>query len=296
MQQLQGKTALITGASRGIGRAIASKLAAEGADIALTHLSSDEQGQAAATALRSLGGKVLVYRSDASDFAAVATLVQNVVKEFGRLDILVNNAGIRLQKDVINTTIEEWDRMMAVNLTSVFLGCKFALPHMLKQSSGAIVNVASVSGLNPLPDRAAYCANKAGVIGLTRQMALQYSRKGVRVNAVCPGATMTPFARDAMAKTGDPAAAEAGFSARMPIGRFGEPEEIANSIAYLASEEASFITGAILDVDGGNMPEFDVEGPEVNVDTGTETVEVPTLDVDVDGPDDAAGEPVTGDE
>ena len=141
---------------------------------------------------------------------------------------------------------------MAVNLTAVFLGCKFALPHMLKQASGAIVNVASAAGLNPLPNRAAYCANKAGVIGLTRQMALQYARQGVRVNAVCPGSTLTPFVRGVLTNTGDPAAAEAAVSERLPIGRFGRPEEIANAIAYLASDEASFITGSILDVDGGS--------------------------------------------
>ena len=123
---------------------------------------------------------------------------------------------------------------------------------MLKQASGAIVNVASTAGLNPLANRAAYCANKAGVIGLTRQMALQYSRKGVRVNAVCPGSTKTPFFKEAMAKLSDPEAVEAASRARLPIGRLGEPEEIANSIAYLASEEASLITGAILDLDGGN--------------------------------------------
>ena len=235
------RSVIVTGARGGIGESTAKKF-----------LDLGDQVYGVDLALNDTPHDFVEVICDVSDPDAVSGLVERVVNETGRIDVLINNAGIRVEKDVINTTIEEWDRMMAVNLTSVFLGCKFALPHMLKQSSGAIVNVASVSGLNPLPDRAAYCANKAGVIGLTRQMALQYSRKGVRVNAVCPGATMTPFARDAMAKTGDPAAAEAGFSARMPIGRFGEPEEIANSIAYLASEEASFITGAILDVDGGN--------------------------------------------
>ena len=140
---------------------------------------------------------------------------------------------------------------MAVNLTAVFLGSKFALPHMLKQAPGAIVNFASAAGLNPIPNRAAYCANKAGVIGLTRQMALQYARQGVRVTAVCPGPTMTPFGRKSLAAQADPAAAEASVSARLPIGRIAESEEIANAIAYLASDEASFITGSILDVDGG---------------------------------------------
>ena len=235
------RSVIVTGARGGIGESTAKKFLdlgdhVYGVDLALNDTPHD----------------FVEVICDVSDPDAVSGLVERVVNETGRIDVLVNNAGIRLEKDVINTTIEEWDRMMAVNLTSVFLGCKFALPHMLKQSSEAIVNVASTSGLNPLPNRAAYCANKAGVIGLTRQMALQYSRKGVRVNAVCPGSTKTPFFKEAMAKLSDPAAVEAASRARLPIGRLGEPEEIANSIAYLASEEASFITGAILDVDGGN--------------------------------------------
>ena len=135
---------------------------------------------------------------------------------------------------------------MAVNLSAVFLGCKFALPHMLKQAFGAIVNVASTAGLNPLPNKAAYCANKAGVIGLTRQMALQYARQGVRVNAVCPGTTKTPFVRGVLTKTGDPAVAEAAISARLPIGRCAEPDELANlgslsgGLFPLAEEERSW--------------------------------------------------------
>ena len=235
------RTVIVTGARGGIGEATARKFMKLGDRVYGTDLAFGETPH-----------DFIEVICDVTDPDAVSGLVERAVSETGRIDVLVNNAGIRVEADVINTTIEEWDRMMAVNLTAVFLGCKFALPHMLKQSSGAIVNVASTSGLNPIPDRAAYCANKAGVIGLTRQMALQYSRKGVRVNAVCPGATMTPFARDTMAKMGDPAAAEAAFSARMPIGRFGGSEEIANAIAYLASDEASFITGSILDVDGGS--------------------------------------------
>ena len=235
------RTVIVTGARGGIGEATAKKF-----------LELGDQVYGADLALNETPHDFVEVICDVSDPDAVSGLVERVVSETGRIDVLVNNAGIRVSKDVINTTIEEWDRMMAVNLTSVFLGCKFALPHMLKQASGAIVNVASTAGLNPIPDRAAYCANKAGVIGLTRQMALQYSRQGVRVNAVCPGSTVTPFTRDAMAKTGDPEAAEAAFSARLPIGRIARAEEQANAIAYLASDEASFITGSILDVDGGN--------------------------------------------
>ena len=235
------RTVIVTGARGGIGEATARKFLELGDRVYGTDLAFDETPH-----------DFIEVICDVTDPDAVSGLVERAVSETGRIDVLVNNAGIRVEKDVINTTIEEWDRMMAVNLTAVFLGCKFALPHMLKQASGAIVNVASTSGLNPLPNRAAYCANKAGVIGLTRQMALQYARQGVRVTAVCPGSTMTPFVRGAIAKTGDPAAAEAAFSERLPIGRFGRSEEIANAIAYLASDEASFITGSILDVDGGN--------------------------------------------
>jgi NAD(P)-dependent dehydrogenase (short-subunit alcohol dehydrogenase family) len=235
------RTVIVTGARGGIGEATARKFMKLGDRVYGTDLAFGETPH-----------DFIEVICDVTDPDAVRGLVERAVSETGRIDVLVNNAGIRVEADVINTTIEEWDRMMAVNLTAVFLGCKFALPHMLKQASGAIVNVASAAGLNPLPNRAAYCANKAGVIGLTRQMALQYARQGVRVNAVCPGSTLTPFARDAMAKTGDPAAAEAAVSERLPIGRFGRPEEIANAIAYFASDEASFITGSILDVDGGN--------------------------------------------
>ena len=238
----EGRTVIVTGARGGIGEATANKFLSLGDRVYGTDLSFDESSP----------HEYIEVVCDVADSNAVSGVVERVMSETGRIDVLVNNAGIRVEKDVIDTTIEEWDRMMAVNLTAVFLGCKFALPHMLKQASGAIVNVASTSGLNPLPNRAAYCANKAGVIGLTRQMALQYARQGVRVNAVCPGATLTPFARDAMAKTGDPAAAEAAVSERLPIGRMAESGEIANAIAYLASDEASFITGSILDVDGGN--------------------------------------------
>ena len=235
------RTVVVTGAGRGIGASIARKFLDLGDRVYGADFAFDEAPRELVEAV-----------CDVTDPDAVSGLVELVVRETGRIDVLVNNAGIRVEADVIGTTIEDWDRLMAVNLRAVFLGCKFSLPHMLEKASGAIVNVASVAGLNPLPDRAAYCASKAGVIGLTRQMALQYARQGIRVSAVCPGPTLTPFARRRMEESADPEAEAAAFAARLPVGRFAEPKEIASAIAFLASDEASFITGSVLDVDGGN--------------------------------------------
>ena len=235
------RTVIVTGAGRGIGASIARKFLDLGDRVYGVDLAFDEAPC-----------EVVEAVCDITDPDAVRELVERVVRETGRVDVLVNNAGIRVEADVIDTTIEDWDRLMAVNLTAVFLACKFALPHMVEQGSGAIVSVASVAGLNPIPDRAAYCASKAGVIGLTRQMALQYARRGIRVSAVCPGPTLTPFTRRYRERFGDPEAESAAFAGRLPVGRFAAPEEIANAIAFLASDDASFITGSVLDVDGGN--------------------------------------------
>ena len=235
------RTVIVTGAGRGIGASTARKFLDLGDRVYGADLAFDEAPCELVEAV-----------CDVTDPDAVSGLMERAVGETGRIDVLVNNAGIRVEADVIGTTIEDWDRLMAVNLRAVFLGCKFALPHMLEQASGVIVSVASVAGLNPIPDRAAYCASKAGVIGLTRQMALQYARQGIRVSAVCPGPTLTPFARRRMEESADPEAEAAAFAARLPVGRFAAPEEIASAIAFLASGEASFITGSVLDVDGGN--------------------------------------------
>ena len=235
------RTVIVTGAGRGIGASTARKFLDLGDRVYGADLAFDEAPC-----------ELVEASCDVTDPDAVSGLMERAVGETGRIDVLVNNAGIRVEADVIGTTIEDWDRLMAVNLRAVFLGCKFALPHMLEQASGVIVSVASVAGLNPIPDRAAYCASKAGVIGLTRQMALQYARQGIRVSAVCPGPTLTPFARRRMEESADPEAEAAAFAARLPVGRFAEPKEIASAIAWLASDEASFITGSVLDVDGGN--------------------------------------------
>ncbi len=237
------RTVIVTGAGRGIGAATARKFLGLGDRVYGADLAFDEAPPGLVEAV-----------CDIADPDAASGLAERAADETGRIDVLVNNAGIRVVADVVDTSVEDWDRLMSVNLRAVFLMCKFTLPRMLEQGSGAIVNVASNSGWHPIPNRAAYCASKAGVIGLTRQMALQYAGRGVRVTAVCPGNTLTPFTRGPMGfgRAADPAAAQAAQAERMPLGRSGEPEEIAAAIAYLASEEASFVIGSVLDVDGGS--------------------------------------------
>jgi NAD(P)-dependent dehydrogenase (short-subunit alcohol dehydrogenase family) len=237
------RTVIVTGAGRGIGAATARKFLGLGDRVYGADLAFDEAPPGLVEAV-----------CDIADPDAASGLAERAADETGRIDVLVNNAGIRVVADVVDTSVEDWDRLMSVNLRAVFLMCKFTLPRMLEQGSGAIVNVASNSGWYPIPNRAAYCASKAGVIGLTRQMALQYAGRGVRVTAVCPGNTLTPFTRGPMGfgRAADPAAAQAAQAERMPLGRSGEPEEIAAAIAYLASEDASFVIGSVLDVDGGS--------------------------------------------
>jgi 3-oxoacyl-[acyl-carrier protein] reductase len=247
MKQLQGKTALITGASRGIGHAIARKFAAAGADLVLTHLSSDEQGEELAKEFRAFGGKVTVYRSDAADFSAVATLVQNVVNEFGRLDILVNNAGITRDGLLLRMDEEAWDEVLRVNLKSCFNTVKAATRTFLKQRSGAIINISSVVGLKGNAGQANYAASKAGIIGFTKSIALELGSRNIRSNAIAPGFINTAMTKDLAA------AAEQDWKKAIPLQRMGLPEDVANCALFLASDGSSYITGQVIQVDGGML-------------------------------------------
>lgn len=245
MKQLQGKTALITGASRGIGYAIASKFAAAGADIAFTHLSSDEQGQASAEALRAFGGKVRVYRSDAADLAAVDTLIQEVVREFGRLDVLVNNAGITRDDLLLRMNEQAWDEVMRVNLKSCFNTVKTATRTFIKQRSGTVINIASVVGIKGNAGQANYAASKAGIIGFTKSVALELGSRNIRSNAIAPGFIDTAMTQDLTA------AAAQDWTQAIPLQRIGLPEDVANCALFLASDASSYITGQVIQVDGG---------------------------------------------
>ncbi len=247
MKLLQGKTAFITGASRGIGRAIATKFATEGADVVFTHLANDEQGQRLAEELRLLGGKVHAYRSDASDFSAVKVLIQDVVKKFSRLDILVNNAGITRDNLLPFMSEQTWDEVISVNLKSCFNAVKAATKTFLKQRSGAIINISSVVGIKGNAGQANYAASKAGIIGFTKSVARELGARNIRANAIAPGLIDTAMTKNLNGS------AEQDWKKSIPLQRIGLPEDVANCALFLASNAASYITGQVIQVDGGML-------------------------------------------
>ncbi len=247
--RLSNKAALITGASVGIGRATALLFAREGARVAVN--SQSERGQAVAAEIAAGGGQAIFVRGRVECEADARAMVAATVQAFGRLDILVNNAGIVLPGRCESTPAEDFDRTMAVNVRGAYLVSRFAVEQMLRQGGGSIVHNASVAAVKGLKDRFAYSASKGALVAMTRAMAMDYIRQGIRVNCVNPGTTLTPSLEDRIRAFADPAAARAMFIERQPMGRLGTPEEIAAAILYLASDEAGFTTGAMLNVDGG---------------------------------------------
>jgi NAD(P)-dependent dehydrogenase (short-subunit alcohol dehydrogenase family) len=258
--RLQDRVALITGGASGIGRATAARFLEEGARVILADVS--REGVEACVAELRAGGRpaahprggasVTAVACDVSRGDEVARLVEGVVRAHGRIDVLFNNAGIFAPNEVHQTPPEEWDRLVAVNLTSVYLVSRSVVPHMLRQGKGSIVNNSSVNGLVGDLGSAAYCATKGGVALLTRAMALDYARRGIRVNAICCGEIDTPlFEREAGQRGVTVEALRASLGEAHPLGRIGRPREAADAVLFLASDEASFVTGALLPVDGG---------------------------------------------
>lgn len=247
--RLKNKVALITGASVGIGRHTALMFANTGATVVVN--SQSTRGQAVAAQIADEGGNALFIQGSVENPADAKHMVNKTVDTYGRLDILVNNAGIVLPGTVDNMSVEDWDRTFDVNVRGVFLISQFAVRQMLKQGGGTIIHNGSIAGVKGLKDRAAYSASKGAVVALTRAMALDYVDKHIRVNCVNPGTTLTPSLQDRINAFDDPVAAKKMFVSRQPMGRLGEPDEIASAILYLASDEASFVTGEILNVDGG---------------------------------------------
>jgi len=247
MKLLEGKTALITGASKGIGRAIANRYAEQGANVAFTYLSSVEKGEALVAELEAKGIKAKGYRSDASDFAAAEQLINDVVTDFGSLDILINNAGITKDNLMMRMTEEMWDQVINVNLKSCFNTVKAVTRTMMKQRAGSIINMTSVVGLKGNAGQANYAASKAGILGFTKSIALELGSRGVRSNAIAPGFIETEMTDALDEKTVQ------GWREAIPLKRGGQPEDVADACVFLGSDMSSYITGQVIQVDGGML-------------------------------------------
>jgi 3-oxoacyl-[acyl-carrier protein] reductase len=245
MGLLDGKTALVTGASKGIGKAIATSFAKEGANVAFTYLSSVEKGQALEGELAQYGTKIKGYRSNAAEFDAAEELINNIVSEFGSLDVIVNNAGITRDNLLMRMNEESWDEVINVNLKSCFNTVKAATRTMMKQRAGSIINITSVVGVKGNAGQANYAASKAGIIGFTKSVALELGSRGVRSNAVAPGFIETEMTDQLDEKTVQ------GWRDGIPLKRGGSPEDVANACVFLASDMSAYITGQTLLVDGG---------------------------------------------
>ena len=242
--KLKGKIAFITGFGSGLGQAIAIVYAREGAAVAGTS-PTESKGRETVAMVEKLGGKALFWPGDVSNSVQMKRLIDETVRQWGGIDIVVNSGGVRTNGSITDITEEDWDRTLDVNLKGAFIVSRMAIPEMIKRGGGVILNIGARSGMLGQAGRAAYCASKGGLVTLTEAMAMDHAKDKIRVNCICPGPTRTP-----MVDTSTPEKL-ARYKTRVPIGRIGEPEDVAYAALYLASDEASMVTAAILPVDGG---------------------------------------------
>lgn len=246
MKLLAGKVAVVTGASRGIGEAIALKLAEQGANIAFTYINSDEKAKVLEEKLQAYGAKAKAYKSNAGAYAECEATVNDIIKEFGAIDICVNNAGISKDNLLLRMTPEQWDDIMTINLKSVFNMTKQVIKPMMKARKGSIINMSSIIGIRGNAGQSSYAASKAGIIGFTKSMAHELGSRNIRCNAIAPGfveTDMTGYLKDGEASK--------AYLQKIPLGRFSTAAEIADTALYLASDMSSYITGQVISVCGG---------------------------------------------
>lgn len=248
--RVKDRVAIVTGAAVGIGQGIATVLSREGAKVVVADV-DETAGRRTVEELRQAGGDAIFVRADVGDEAQVRAMVDQAVRQYGRLQILVNNAGIGVYTPVHETSLADWERCLRVNLTGVFLCSKYALPHLKAAGGGAIVNIASVHAYQNVGGTAPYAASKGGVAALTRVMAIDYARDKIRVNAICPGWIYTPLIERIFRESGDFEGMKRRVGERQLMGRLGTPEDIGYAVLYLASDESSFVTGTSLFVDSG---------------------------------------------
>jgi NAD(P)-dependent dehydrogenase (short-subunit alcohol dehydrogenase family) len=243
---LEGKVAIVTGGGSGFGKATSILFAKEGAKVAVVDYNEDG-ARKTAEEIKNAGGEAIYVKADVSKEEDVKRFVEETVKAFGKLDIIFNNAGIYVPGNAEEQKTEDWDRIIDVNLRGVFFGCKYAIPEMKKNGGGVIINTASAAALIGFPEGIAYAASKGGIVALTRAVAVDYAKAGIRANVICPGTSETPITQQLLA---DEQFRQA-FLAPIPMGRFGQPDDIAKAALFLASDLSSYITGATLPVDGG---------------------------------------------
>lgn len=249
--RLEGKVAIVTGSSSGLGRATAVLFAKEGARVVVNADRNVAGGEETVGMIKKAGGEAIFVKASVAVSKDCKRLVQTAVDTYGRLDILVNNAGVEIRGGVLTLTEEEWDKMLAVDLKGIFLCSREAIPEMIKVGGGSVVNITSVLSFDVIPERAAYCAAKAGAIHLTKSIALDCAQYSVRCNALGPGAFHTPLLEQSMIDSGDHEGTKAVLTNKSVFGRMGRPEELAQAALFLASDESSFITGSVLQCDGG---------------------------------------------
>jgi NAD(P)-dependent dehydrogenase (short-subunit alcohol dehydrogenase family) len=252
MGNLQGKTAIVTGGASGIGRATARLLAREGAAVAVADL-NEIGGQAVVNEIKEAGGQAVFVYCDVSQSADCRKVVEETIATFGGLDILFNNAGIIRRADVLETTEAEWDQVMGVNVKSIFLMSKYAVPHMAAGGGGSIINTGSGWGLVGGGNAVSYCASKGAVVNMTRAMAIDHGPQNIRVNCICPGDTDTEMLRNEARQLGEPDEVFLSGAAERPLQRIGTPEDTAQAVLYFAGDASSWTTGAVLVVDGGGL-------------------------------------------